>query len=115
MKKITEKQIKEIIISEAKNIKEKEKIYNEIKKLNENLIILNEAVPSALGSYGFKTEEDVMNKTSKTGFVNDKNKIASNISKLAEEMEEMEEEDIDSKKLKELEEELNKLKEKLKK
>ncbi len=65
-KKISPSLVKEAIMAEAKAIKRKREIYEEIKKMNTELAALNEV--GMVGSFGFATPNDVSNKT-KTGFV----------------------------------------------
>jgi len=67
-KKISPSLIKEAIVAEAKVLKRKHEIYNELKALNEEIKTLDEA--GMVGTFGFDIEGDVSKRT-KTGFVND--------------------------------------------
>ncbi len=65
-KKISPNLIKEAILAEAKAIKRKSEIFEELKKFDLELATLNEV--GMVGSFGFAAPNDVSNKT-KTGFV----------------------------------------------
>lgn len=58
--------VKEAIIKEAKAIKRKGEIFEELKKMNEELSLMSEI--GMVGSFGFDAPNDVSSKT-KTGFV----------------------------------------------
>ena len=112
MKKvISPNKVKQAIIEEAKKIKRKQELYEEIQKINSELGQLNEV--GMVGTFGFVSPTDAMNKT-KTGFVNDFQNI-SHVAALAAEMAESEKsstmnEDVLDEVAK-LKEELQKLKE----
>ena len=121
MKKISSDQIKEAIIQEALALNKKKKLFEEVKKLSQQVTQLNEAVPAMLGSFGFDTPDDV-SKKSKTGFVEDgkKKHISHALADLEAEMETMNNEKgfgdqgsptYDCDKASQLEKDLNKLKE----
>ena len=59
--------VKEAIIKQAKTIKRKREIFEEIKKFNEELSSMNEV--AMVGSFGFAAPNDASEKT-KTGFEN---------------------------------------------
>ena len=65
-KKISPTLIKEAILAEAKAIKRKSEIFEELKKFDIELATLNEV--GMVGSFGFAAPNDVSSKT-KTGFV----------------------------------------------
>lgn len=100
--------IKQAIIEEALKAKRKQELFEEIKKIDGELKQLNES-PSMVGSFGFQSPSDSMNKT-KTGFVNDFQNI-SQIARLAAEMAETEKPSVNEDVL----DEVAKLKEELKK
>lgn len=84
MKKIiSPNAVKQAIIEEAFKLKRKQELYEEVKKINSELASLNENI-GMIGSFGFKSSTDNMNKT-KTGFVNDFQNI-SHIAALTAEM-----------------------------
>lgn len=89
MKKITPSEIKKAIVENAISIKRKRELYNEVKRINNELKSLNEGMGIA-GSYGFKSDDDVMNK-SKNGFKDDGFQNISHIAELADEMKDEEE------------------------
>lgn len=103
--------IKQSIVEEALKLKKKRELYESIKQINSELAQLNEI--GMVGSFGFQSPNDAMNKT-KTGFVNDFQNI-SHVAALAAEMAEEEtvapinEDVIDE--VARLKEELQKLKE----
>lgn len=82
MKKITPTAIKEAIIEEALKIKRKKELYESVLTINKELKQLNEV--GMVGSFGFKSANDVSNKT-KTGFEADFQNI-SHIADLEREM-----------------------------
>jgi len=66
IKKISPRLVEEAIMAEAKAIKRKNEILEELKKFDAELSALNEV--GMVGSFGFSAPNDVSNKT-KTGFV----------------------------------------------
>lgn len=66
IKKISPRLVEEAIMAEAKAIKRKVEIFEELKKFNSELSVLNEV--GMVGSFGFAAPNDVSSKT-KTGFV----------------------------------------------
>lgn len=66
IKKISPRLVEEAIVAEAKAIKRKKEIFEELKKFNAELSALNEV--GMVGSFGFAAPNDVSSKT-KTGFV----------------------------------------------
>lgn len=78
--------IREAIVAEAIKLKRKQELFEAVKQINGKLSQLNEV--GMVGSFGFKSDNDNMNKT-KTGFVNDFQNI-SHIAELAAEMAEAE-------------------------
>ena len=85
MKEINKKEIKEAILAEAKRIKRKKELFEEIKKISQEVSVLNEA--GMAGSFGFANSNDAMNK-SKTGFVQDPTQPKPHISKVLQDLEE---------------------------
>ncbi len=81
-KVISPNTIKKAIIEEAKKTKRKHELYEEVKKINSELALLNEI--GMMASFGFQGSADNMNKT-KTGFANDFQNI-SHVAELAAEM-----------------------------
>lgn len=86
MKKISPTKITEVVIERAKILKRKKEIYEEVIKFDKELETLDESYQGMLGTFGFKMDGDISNK-SKTGFVNDFQQI-SRVAELAKEMEE---------------------------
>ena len=112
MKKvISPNAIKQAIVEEAFKMKRKQEIFVELQKMNAELQKMNEH--SMVGSFGFQTPADNMNKT-KTGFVNDFQNI-SHIAALAAEFAEADKatvnEDVVNEELSKLKEEIKKLQE----
>lgn len=111
MKKvISPNKIKQAIIEQAFNIKRKQELYAEVKKIDSELKKMNEA--SMVGSFGFQAPTDSMNK-SKTGFANDFQDI-SHVAALAAEFAEADKAPVNEDVLDEvakLKEEIKKLKE----
>ena len=75
MTKISSKEIKKAILEQAKIFKRKQEIYQEVKKLNNELKTLEETF---VGSFGFASPSDRATTMSKTGFV-----VSPNISYIA--------------------------------
>jgi len=73
--------IKQAIVEEALRIKRKKELYESVKQINSELKQLNEV--GMVGSFGFANPSDNINK-SKTGFVNDFQHI-SHVAELAAE------------------------------
>lgn len=86
-KKISPEKIKQAIIEEAIKTKRKHELFEEVKKINDELAKLDENRVVS-GSFGFASPTDNMNKT-KTGFINDFQNI-SHVAALAAEMAESE-------------------------
>lgn len=110
MKKvISPNAIKQAIVEEAFKMKRKQEIFAELQKMNAELQKMNEN--SMIGSFGFQTPADNMNKT-KTGFVNDFQNI-SHIAALAAEMGEQPaaKEEVVNEEVSKLKEEIKKLQE----
>ncbi len=83
MKKvISPNAVKTAIIEEAFKLKRKNELYEEVKKINTELAMLNEV--GMIASFGFNSPTDNMNKT-KTGFENNFQNI-SHVAALAAEM-----------------------------
>ena len=83
MKKvISPNAVKTAIIEEAFKLKRKNELYEEVKKINAELAMLNEV--GMMASFGFNSPTDNMNKT-KTGFENNFQNI-SHVAALAAEM-----------------------------
>jgi len=83
MKKISPSLVQEAIIAEAKAIKRKREIFEELKKFDTELAALNEV--GMVGSFGFATPNDVSNIT-KTGFVEPQ--ALSNVKRLMDDLKE---------------------------
>lgn len=80
--KISPNLIKEAIISEGLRIKRKKELYEEIKKIENELKKINEASLGMAGSFGFVGDKS---NVSKTGFVDDNFQNISNIARLEKE------------------------------
>lgn len=80
-KVISPNAIKQAIVEEALRIKRKKELYESVKQINSELKQLNEV--GMVGSFGFAAPNDNINK-SKTGFVNDFQHI-SHVAELAAE------------------------------
>lgn len=85
MKKISPNKITTVVLEQAKIIKRKKEIYDEVVKFNKELETLDESYQGMLGTFGFQMDGDISHKT-KTGFVNDFQQI-SRVAELAKEME----------------------------
>lgn len=77
--KISPIAIKEAILGEGLRIKRKEELYEEIKKINKELGVINEASRGMAGSFGFVGD---MSDNHKHGFVDDNFQNISNIARL---------------------------------
>lgn len=77
--------LKEAVLAEAQVIKRKKEIYTQLEQLNEELSRLDER--GMVGTYGFQGNPNDRIHTTKTGFVNDFQKL-SHVARLAAEFEE---------------------------
>jgi len=86
MKTINKNDVKKAILEEAKRIKRKKELFEEIKKISQELSVLNENMMA--GSFGFSgNPNDAMHRT-KTGFVQDPNQPKPHISRTLQDLEE---------------------------
>lgn len=110
-KQISPSVIKEAVLAEARVIKRKEEIYQQLVALNEEVQQLDER--GMVGTFGFQNNpNDRMHKT-KTGFVNDFQKL-SHLARLTAEFEEQDRKDAEKEaSLNELNQENEKLKQEL--
>lgn len=81
MQKISSKQIKTVILEQARVLKRKQQIFEEVLKLESELKTINESFTT--GSFGFAIDGDKA-KITKTGFAAPQN--ISHIAKLAKEL-----------------------------
>lgn len=81
MRKVTPSEIRSSIIEEALKYRRKKQLFESVKAINSELKQLNEV--GMVGSFGFKTDSDVSNKTT-TGFESSQN--ISHIAQLEKEM-----------------------------
>lgn len=84
--KISPNAIKEAILKEGLRIKRKEELYEEVKRINNELGALNEASRSMAGSFGFVGD---VSDNHKHGFVDDSFQNISNIARLEQEFSEV--------------------------
>lgn len=84
-KKISPQLIKEAILKEGLRLKRKKELYEEVKKIENELKQLNEASMGMAGSFGFVGDTS---QKSKTGFIDDSFQNISNIARLEKEFSE---------------------------
>jgi len=88
--KVSPNAIKEAILKEGLRIKRKEELYEEVKRINKELGMLNEASRGMAGSFGFVGD---MSDNHKHGFVDDSFQNISNIARLEKEFAEVDSKD----------------------